>query len=128
MGAAHAGWRSLSGGVLENLVRAMAVEPGRLVAWLGPAIGPDSFEVGPEVREVFVRHNPEASNAFKAKGARPGHFMADIYSLATLRLRQAGVASITGGSLCTVQDKEWFFSYRRDGQTGRMATLVWLKY
>lgn len=127
VGAAHAGWRSLSGGVLENLVSAMAVEPDKLSAWLGPAIGPDSFEVGPEVREAFVQHSPEAVKAFGTKGARPGHFMADLYSLATLRLNQVGVSSVAGGSLCTVQDREWFFSYRRDGQTGRMATLVWLK-
>ena len=126
VGAAHAGWRSLCGGVLENLVSAMAVAPERLQAWLGPAIGPDSFEVGPEVRDAFLEHDPEAASAFKTDGARPGHFMADIYALASLRLNQLGVSNVTGGGLCTVQDPDRFFSYRRDGQTGRMVTLVWL--
>ncbi|MGC8121925.1 peptidoglycan editing factor PgeF [Marinobacter sp. VGCF2001] len=127
VGAAHAGWRSLAGGVLEKLVTAMGVEPGTLSAWLGPAIGPDSFEVGPEVRDCFVQHSPQAARAFKTDGARPGHFMADLYRLATQRLERAGVNSVAGGSICTVQDKEWFFSYRRDGQTGRMVTLIWIK-
>ncbi|KMQ73646.1 peptidoglycan editing factor PgeF [Marinobacter subterrani] len=126
VGAAHAGWRSLCGGVIENLVSAMAVAPEGLQAWLGPAIGPDSFEVGPEVRDVFLKHDPKAARAFKADGARPGHFMADIYALATLRLNHLGVSDVTGGGLCTFQDSDRFFSYRRDGQTGRMATLIWL--
>ena len=126
VGAAHCGWRSLCGGVIENLVSEMAVAPETLQAWLGPAIGPDSFEVGPEVREAFLEHDPKAAQSFKAEGARPGHFMADIYALATLRLNHLGVSSVTGGGLCTVQDSDRFFSYRRDGQTGRMATLVWL--
>lgn len=126
VGAAHCGWRSLCGGVIENLVSAMAVAPETLQAWLGPAIGPDSFEVGPEVRDAFLEYDPKAARAFKAKGARAGHFMADIYALATLRLNHLGVSSVTGGGLCTVQDSDRFFSYRRDGQTGRMATLVWL--
>ncbi len=126
VGAAHCGWRSLCGGVIENLVSAMAVAPETLQAWLGPAIGPDSFEVGPEVRDAFLEYDPKAARAFKAKGARAGHFMADIYALATLRLNHLGVSSVTGGGLCTVQDSDRFFSYRRDGLTGRMATLIWL--
>ncbi|KPQ27180.1 MAG: hypothetical protein HLUCCX14_16020 [Marinobacter excellens HL-55] len=126
VGAAHAGWRSLCGGVLENLITAMAVPPSNLRAWLGPAIGPDNFEVGPEVREAFVEQNSEAIKAFTQTGARPGHFMADIYQLATQRLNKAGVLSVSGGGLCTVNDKDRFYSYRRDGQTGRMATLVWV--
>lgn len=126
VGAAHCGWRSLCGGVIENLVSAMAVAPEALQAWLGPAIGPDSFEVGPEVRDAFLDHDPKAVHAFRAEGARPGHFMADIYALATLRLNHLGVSVVTGGGLCTVQNPDLFFSYRRDGQTGRMATLVWL--
>ena len=126
VGAAHCGWRSLCGGVIENLVNVMAVAPKTLQAWLGPAIGPDSFEVGPEVRDAFLEHDPKAARAFKTEGARSGHFMADIYALATLRLNNLGVATVTGGGLCTVQDSDRFFSYRRDGQTGRMATLVWL--
>ncbi|MBE0486704.1 peptidoglycan editing factor PgeF [Marinobacter sp.] len=127
VGAAHAGWRSLCGGVLENLITAMAVPPADLRAWLGPAIGPDNFEVGPEVRAAFVEQNPEAADAFTQAGARPGRFMADIYQLATQRLNKVGVLSVSGGGLCTVNDKDRFYSYRRDGQTGRMATLVWLK-
>lgn len=126
VGAAHCGWRSLCGGVIENLVSAMAVAPEALQAWLGPAIGPTSFEVGPEVRDAFLEHDPEAANAFKDAGARPGHFMADIYRLAVLRLNRLGVYNVTGGGLCTVQNPDRFFSYRRDGRTGRMATLVWL--
>ena len=126
IGAAHAGWRSLCGGVLENLISAMAARPTDLQAWLGPAIGPDNFEVGPEVRQASINQSPESAQAFTSNGARPGHFMADIYQLATLRLNNAGVLSVSGGGLCTVTDNDRFYSYRRDGQTGRMATLVWL--
>ncbi|MFV8572631.1 peptidoglycan editing factor PgeF [Marinobacter sp. SBS5] len=126
VGAAHAGWRSLCGGVLENLIRAMAVEPSELIAWFGPSIGPANFEVGPEVRAAFVEQQEESASAFSEQGARSGHFIADIYELARLRLSRAGVSDIFGGGLCTVEDSERFYSYRRDGQTGRMATLVWL--
>jgi len=126
VGAAHGGWRSLCGGVLENLITAMAVPPANLLAWLGPAIGPDSFEVGPEVREAFLGYNPEAGKAFAPSKQRPGYYLANIYQLATQRLRAAGVMSISGGSLCTLNDSDWFFSYRRDGETGRMATLIWM--
>ena len=125
VGAAHAGWRSLCGGVLENLIAAMAVEPTELVAWLGPAIGPQKFEVGPEVREAFVAANPESDEAFTSEGARQGHYLADIYHLARIRLMAAGMMDIHGVGLCTVSDTDRFYSYRRDGQTGRMATLVW---
>lgn len=128
VGAAHCGWRSLCGGVLENLVRAMGVAPEKLQAWFGPAIGPGSFEVGPEVRAAFLDHDAEAVCAFDTEGARPGHFMADIYALAALRLTHLGVYSVTGGGLCTVQDSNRFFSYRRAGKTGRMATLIWLTF
>ncbi|GGC82599.1 peptidoglycan editing factor PgeF [Marinobacter halophilus] len=126
IGAAHAGWRSLCGGVLEHLITAMAVRPSDLKAWLGPAIGPEHFEVGPEVRQSFIDQSPDGAQAFTPNGARSGHFMADIYRLATQRLNNAGVVSVSGGGLCTVNDKDRFYSYRRDGQTGRMATLVWL--
>ncbi|WP_323754719.1 peptidoglycan editing factor PgeF [Marinobacter sp.] len=126
VGAAHAGWRSLCGGVLENLIEAMAVEQSELVAWFGPSIGPANFEVGPEVQAAFVEQQAESASAFCTQGARPGHFIADIYELARLRLTRAGVTDIHGGGLCTVGDSERFYSYRRDGQTGRMATLVWL--
>lgn len=127
VGAAHAGWRSLCGGVLENLTSAMTVPGDELIAWLGPAIGPKRFEVGPEVRDEFLSHDPDAARAFTEEGARPGHYLADIYLLARQRLAGAGVRSVSGGSLCTVRDRDWFFSYRRDGQTGRMATLIWFE-
>jgi copper oxidase (laccase) domain-containing protein len=94
------------------------------MAWFGPAIGSDQFEVGPEVRQAFINHGPQASSAFTSRGARPGHYMADIYQLARQRLQQAGVSSIGGGGLCTVSDAQRFYSFRRDGQTGRMATLI----
>lgn len=127
VGAAHAGWRSLCGGVLENLIAAMAVDPSELVAWLGPAIGPQKFEVGPEVRDAFVANHPESDEAFTSEGARQGHYLADICHLARIRLVAAGLTDIHGGGFCTVSDIECFYSYRRDGQTGRMATLVWLE-
>ena len=126
VGAAHCGWRSLCGGVIEKLVSAMEVAPEALRVWLGPAIGPDSFAVGPEVRDAFIESDPDLAVAFKTEGARPGHFMADLCALATLRLNHLGVTDVTGGGMCTVNDADRFFSYRRDGQTGRMATLIWL--
>jgi YfiH family protein len=121
--AAHAGWRGLAAGVLENTVRAMLVPPAEILAWLGPAIGPASFEVGGEVRDTFVRHDPEAANAFRP--AREGKWLADIFLLARQRLNVVGVNAIYGGGMCTVQGQDRFFSYRRDGVTGRMASLIW---
>lgn len=123
--AAHAGWRGLSAGVLEQVVAGLGA-PETLMAWLGPAIGPKHFEVGPEVLDAFLDFDTSASLAFSARGARPGHFMADIWLLARQRLELAGVTQIYGGGLCTVSDPQRFFSYRRDGQTGRMASLIWL--
>lgn len=122
--AAHAGWRGLASGVLEATVRAMAVTPGELLAWLGPAIGPQAFEVGNEVRAVFLAHDPDAASAFVPHG--DGKWLADIYLLARQRLQAAGVGSISGGDYCTVSDADRFFSYRRDGVTGRQASLIWL--
>jgi len=122
--AAHAGWRGLQAGVLEATITAMAVPAGEILAWLGPAIGPAAFEVGDEVRAAFVAHDRRAAEAFKPHV--PGKWLADIYRLARQRLQAAGVASIRGGDFCTVSDSERFFSYRRDGVTGRMATLIWL--
>jgi YfiH family protein len=127
VGAAHAGWRSLCGGVLENLIAGMNVPEHKLVAWIGPAIGPDKFEVGPEVRDAFITHHSDAHEAFTGDGARPGHYMADIFKLARQRLEASGVEAVFGGGLCTVADERRFYSYRRDGQTGRMATLVWMR-
>ncbi|MBE03218.1 peptidoglycan editing factor PgeF [Marinobacter lutaoensis] len=126
VGAAHAGWRSLCAGVLERLVTAMPVPAGDVLAWLGPAIGPQRFEVGPEVRAEFLARDPQAARAFVPSSHRPGHYLADLYGLARQRLAQAGVGRVFGGGLCTLSDSERFFSYRRDGQTGRMASLIWL--
>lgn len=121
--SAHAGWRGLQAGVLESTVAAMKVAPSNLQAWLGPAIGPQSFEVGPEVRSAFVADDPAAAGAF-ADGS-DGRYYADLYSLARQRLLRAGVPAIYGGDECTFRDQERFYSYRRDGVTGRMATLIW---
>lgn len=122
--AAHAGWRGLLGGILESTIQAMDVPAQELFAWLGPAIGPMAFEVGDEVRAPFVADDPGAVIAFVPNA--PGKWLADIYELARRRLRRAGVKAIYGGELCTVSDPVRFFSYRRDGVTGRQATLIWL--
>lgn len=143
--AAHAGWRGLCNGVLEATVAALPVDPGELLAWLGPAIGPTAFEVGPEVHDVFVEAaHFEAAHAGAARtgaiaspGAeveaafapspRPGHYLLDLYALARMRLREAGVGAVYGGGLCTLSDPRRFYSYRRDGTTGRMASLIQLQ-
>ncbi len=122
--ALHAGWRGLAGGVVEAGVRTLGVPGSDILAWLGPAIGPASFEVGPEVRSTFVQYDAQATQAFRT--AREGKYLADIYLLARLRLQQLGVAAVYGGGFCTVTERERFFSYRRDGATGRMASLIWL--
>jgi len=122
--AAHAGWRGLHAGVLEQTVAAMACPGERLLAWLGPAIGPAAFEVGDEVRSAFVSAHAESDAAFKA--LRPGKWLLDIYLLARQALARVGVSAVYGGDCCTVQDAGRFFSYRRDGVTGRMASLIWL--
>lgn len=122
--AAHAGWRGLAGGVLEATIAAMQVPSGELMAWLGPAIGPACFEVGDEVREAFIGSDSAATAAFVPHGT--GKWLADIYDLARRRLQRAGIDALYGGGLCTVSDEARFFSYRRDGVTGRMATLIWL--
>ncbi len=125
VGAAHAGWRGLLAGVLENTVQAMNRPAHQLMAWLGPAIGPRAFEVGSEVREAFVARDPAAAQAFVAGAA--GKYLADLYMLARLRLQRHGLTRIHGGDLCTFSDSERFYSYRRDGVTGRMASLIWLQ-
>ena len=127
--AAHAGWRGLHAGVLEATVRAMGVDAGRLMAWLGPAIGPDAFEVGPEVREAFLAWadgSPRVAACFASSG-RPGHYLADLYALARYRLDALGITQVYGGNYCTFSDSDRFYSYRRDGQTGRMASLVMIR-
>ncbi len=123
--AAHAGWRGLAGGVLEATVAAMRVPPGEVLAWLGAAIGPQAFEVGDEVRQAFVARHPQAAEAFLPR--TPGKWLADIYVLARIRLAHAGVQAVYGGGRCTYTEADTFFSYRRDGITGRMASLIWLE-
>jgi polyphenol oxidase len=168
--AAHAGWRGLCAGVLEATVAALPVAPGQLLAWLGPAIGPSAFEVGPEVRSVFVAAADAGAALAAAAGAgaaltaqdlaaaadtgptrtgaavdgtvisqqaeveaaftpsaRPGHYLLDLYALARVRLRAAGVDAVYGGGFCTLSDPRTFYSYRRDGTTGRMASVIQLK-
>ena len=124
VGVAHAGWRGLCGGVLEATVGAMGVAPERLIAWLGPAIGPRVYEVGDEVRDAFLARDQTSAQAFGA--AREGHWLLDLYAVARQRLAAKGVARVHGGGLCTFSDPRRFFSYRRDGSTGRMAALIWL--
>lgn len=121
--AAHAGWRGLAAGVIEATVRAMGAQPERLIAWLGPAIGPAHFEVGGEVREAFLRTDPRAGNAFKANAL--GRYLADLGMLARRRLEGLGINRIYGGGECTYARADRYFSHRRDGVTGRQATLVW---
>ena len=121
--AAHAGWRGLQAGVLEKTIDALQEDPDDLLIWLGPAIGPQAFEVGDEVREAFVKEIAETEAAFQV--SRPGHWLADIYQLARIRLQKKGVNKIYGGGLCTYTDTSRFYSYRRDGNTGRMASLIW---
>lgn len=123
--AAHAGWRGLAAGIIEATVGALAVPPARLLAWLGPAIGPRHFEVGEEVRGALLERDPDAQAAF-APNAR-GRFMADLERLARRRLTGAGIERIYGGGQCTFADEDRYFSHRRDGITGRQATLVWLQ-
>jgi copper oxidase (laccase) domain-containing protein len=110
--------------VIEATVATLDVAPEHMLAWLGPAIGPESFEVGGEVRDIFLADDPAAEQAFVAQAN--GKWLADIYRLATLRLARLGVSRVFGGGLCTFRDRERFYSYRRDGATGRMASLIWL--
>jgi YfiH family protein len=123
--AVHAGWRGLAAGVIEATVRALALPPESLLAWLGAAIGPAHFEIGDEVRDALLRADPQAEAAFK-RNAR-GRHTADLAALARSRLERLGVARIYGGDVCTYAAREDYFSYRRDGQTGRQATLIWLE-
>ena len=122
--ALHAGWRGLAGGVIEAGVQALGAPGSELLAWFGPAIGPQAFEVGAEVRAAFVQQDAQAAQAFRA--ASEGKYLADIYLLARQRLQRLGVAAMYGGGFCTVTEGTRFFSYRRDGATGRMAALIWL--
>ncbi|WP_087019082.1 purine nucleoside phosphorylase YfiH [Thaumasiovibrio subtropicus] len=121
--AAHAGWRGLVDGVLENTVATFSAPAKEILAWLGPAIGPQEFEVGSEVRDAFIAFDAKAALAFTPKGEK---WLADIYLLARQRLEALGVSAIYGGNWCTVSDAQRFFSYRRDGRTGRQASMIWL--
>lgn len=122
--AAHAGWRGLAAGVIEQAVSAMSVAPDSILAWLGPAIGPNAFEVGEEVVRAFVDQDSESNRAFQQTSEH--HWLADIFTLARRRLQNIGVSRINGGGLCTYHEPERFYSYRRDKITGRMAALIWL--
>jgi hypothetical protein len=124
IGAAHAGWRGLSAGVIENTVQAMGIAGGKLLAWLGPAIGPTVYEVGEEVRSAFLARDAAAAAAFSP--SRPGHWLLDLYAVARQRLRACGVERIFGGGYCTYSEPERFYSYRRDRTSGRMAAYIWL--
>ena len=123
--AAHAGWRGLAGGVIENTIRALDTPPQNLLAYLGPAIGPSAFEVGDDVREVFVAVDRAAETAFRPH--RPGKWLADLFGLARQRLARAGVLNVFGGGHCTFSDPARFFSHRRDKVSGRMAALIWIE-
>ncbi len=124
VGAVHAGWRGLCDGVIEAAVAEMKVPTSSLMVWLGPAIGPMAFEVGAEVRAAFIGQHASAAAAFVP--APNGKWLADIFQLATLRLHALGITRIYGGGMCTYSNPERFYSYRRDGETGRMATMIWL--
>ena len=121
---AHAGWRGLAAGVIENAVCAMAVPASGIMAWLGPAIGPAAYEVGADVADAFTGNDPGAAAAFAPRAH--GMFLADLYALARRRLAQLGVAQVSGGEACTYGDAARFYSHRRDGRTGRMASLIWI--
>lgn len=122
--AIHAGWKGIAAGVIEATIKAMNIDEAKLLAWLGPAIGANSFEAGEDVRKIFIKHDPKSQKAFVAYKDR---FLANIYLLASERLNNAGITAIYGGEYCTFTQKELFFSFRRDGVTsGRMANLIWL--
>lgn len=127
VGVAHAGWRGLAAGVLEATIAAMAglgASAQRLAVWLGPAIGPEAFEVGTEVYSAFCAQDPAAATAFAARSS--GKWHADLYALARLRLAAAGVVDTCGGAHCTFSENERFFSYRRDRETGRQGAFIWI--
>lgn len=122
--AIHAGWHGLAAGVIEATLKKLDVPRNQLLIWLGPAIGPEAFEVGEEVYQQFVDHDMQAKQAFKRNSN--GRWLANIYLLAKQRFLAQGVTQIFGGEFCTYTDKKHFYSYRRDQQTGRMASLIWL--
>ena len=123
--AAHAGWRGLCDGVLENTVVEFTCSPAEICVWLGPAIGPNAFQVGKEVIEQFCAFDPQAELAFIADPTTSGKFLGNLYQIAQQRLRKLGISKVFGGEHCTFTEQERFFSYRRDKQTGRMASIIW---
>jgi YfiH family protein len=123
--AAHAGWRGLATGVIAETILRMGVDPTQLMAWLGPAIGPRAYEVGAEVRSAFVGLHEDFTRAFVAHA--PGKWLMDLYLTARLQLDRLGLTQVYGGEYCTFTDPQRFYSYRRDGVTGRMASLIWLQ-
>ena len=124
VGIAHAGWRGLAAGVIEATVEAMDLPAGRVLAWLGPAIGPDAYEIGEEVHAAFLARDARAGTAFGR--SRPGHWRLDLYAVATQRLAAIGVTRVTGGGFCTASDVARFFSWRRDKASERMAAVIWI--
>jgi hypothetical protein len=124
VGAAHAGWRGLSSGVIEATFSAMKIRAEETLAWLGPAIGPKVYEVGEEVRAAFLKADPASETAFVPN--RPGHWLLDLYAVARQRLARLGVTRIYGGGFCTYTESDRFFSFRRDKTSERMAALIWL--
>lgn len=122
--AAHAGWRGLADGMLENTVGAMQSSPEKIMAWLGPAAGPCAYEIGADVRDAFIKHDQTASSAFLS--TRENHWIVDLYQIARTRLEATGVKKIYGGDHCTISEPEMFFSHRREQRTGRMASLIWM--
>ncbi len=125
-GVIHAGWRGLAEGVIERTLSETGAGTMRMMAWLGPAIGPSHFEVGEEVRQAFIQHDAKAAMAFVSHPRNATKWYADLFTLARQRLTKAGIDEVYGGGECTFSDPARFFSYRRDGKTGRMAALIWL--
>ncbi len=123
--AAHAGWKGLAEGIIEATISSLDENPDEILVWFGPVIGADVFEVGEEVRDLFVKKQPESTIAFKQN--RMGHYLADIVQLARLRLQRIGIDVVYGGNYCTYSDANRFYSYRRDGKTGRQASLIWFE-
>jgi polyphenol oxidase len=126
IGILHAGWRGLANGIIEEGLRSIKLPPVNLLAWLGPTIGPSAYEVGDEVRKTFVGQDRDFSECFTGVPHRPGRWLADLYGIARRKLRAQGVDTIYGGLRCTLRENNLFFSHRRDGNCGRMASLIWL--
>lgn len=124
--AIHAGWRGLSQGIIEQTIAALSLAPQEIIAWLGPAIGPKKYEVGDDVYEAFTRKHPESARGFYA--LKSHKWLADLYTLAKIRLNEQGVLEVYGGDFCTYTQKDMFYSYRREKEhTGHMATLIWIE-